>query len=98
MKVVVAKSFERIHLSNLINFGIAPFIFDRPKDFENIDKGDAVFIGGIADAVANGGTVVMRIEKESGKTFETRLKSVLSARQRKILQAGGLLNMTGSAE
>ena len=98
VKVVVAKSFERIHLSNLINFGIAPFIFDRPKDFENIDKGDAVFIGGIADAVANGGTVVMRIEKESGKTFETRLKSVLSARQRKILQAGGLLNMTGSAE
>ena len=40
VKVVIAKSYARIHRKNLINFGILPFIFNREKDYDKIDLWD----------------------------------------------------------
>ena len=40
VKAVFAKSFARIHRSNLINFGILPLIFENPIDMERVRQGD----------------------------------------------------------
>jgi len=38
VKAVIAKSFERIHTANLINFGIVPLIFKNERDYEKISQ------------------------------------------------------------
>jgi len=40
VKVVLAKSFERIHTANLINFGIVPVTFRNENDYDQISRGD----------------------------------------------------------
>ena len=40
VKAVIAKSFERIHAANLINFGILPLVFENAADYDRIEKGD----------------------------------------------------------
>ena len=88
VKVLLAKSIERIHLANLINFGIAPFIFDRPEDYEKVEKGDKLEVEGLRAAVAGDGKAVVRnVTKGTSFTVST----ALSERQKKILLNGGLL-------
>jgi len=40
IKAVIVKSFARIHLANLINFGIVPLTFENPDDYDRIEAGD----------------------------------------------------------
>jgi len=40
INVILAKSFARLHLANLVNWGILPLIFNNSEDYESIDKGD----------------------------------------------------------
>ena len=40
VKAIIAKSFARIHMANLINFGILPLTFADKKDYDAIDTGD----------------------------------------------------------
>ena len=91
IKAVVAKSFARIHVANLINFGIVPMTLANPDDYENFAEGDALEIKGFAEAVA-GATEATLVDKTNGK--EAKLCLNLSARQREILLAGGRLNYT----
>ncbi len=88
VKAVVAKSVERIHAANLVNFGIVPFVFENPADADRIEQGDAIELPGVADAVRGDGvaTVVVR---RTGESF--RVRASLSERQRGILLAGGLM-------
>jgi len=53
VKAVIVKSFARIHLANLINFGIVPLTFKNPADYDSIDIGDMleVIIGDLRDDV-----------------------------------------------
>ena len=44
VKAVLAKSLERIHTANLINFGILPLLFKNPSDYDKIDQGDEMRI------------------------------------------------------
>ncbi len=95
IKAVVAKSFARIHVANLINFGIVPLTFQNPEDYDKIAEGDALEILGFADSVANADTLILR-DKTNGT--EVPLTLTLTARQRAILSAGGLLNYTKMKE
>ena len=52
VKAVIAKSFARIHVANLINFGIVPMTFENPDDYDKISEGDELAIPGFAEAVA----------------------------------------------
>jgi aconitate hydratase len=52
IKAVVAKSFARIHVANLINFGIVPMTLQNPDDYEKFAEGDSIEIQGFANAVA----------------------------------------------
>lgn len=90
VKVVVAKSIERIHLANLINFGIVPFIFGSSSGYDCIDCGDELRVEDLRGVVAAGKGVLTDVT--SGKEIEVECS--LSDRQKGILLKGGLLNYT----
>jgi aconitate hydratase len=91
VRAVLAKSIERIHKANLINFCIVPIEFAEPGDYERIEVGDELVIENLLDAIKDGDEV--RIAKADG-SFEFVGKLELSARDRKILLAGGRLSFT----
>ena len=91
IKAVVAKSFARIHVANLVNFGIVPLTFEDPADYDKIDEGDILEIAGFASAVANEDRLIL---KDVTKGIEIPLTLTATKRGRDILGAGGLLNYT----
>lgn len=90
VKAVVAKSIERIHAANLVNFGIVPLSFAEEADYDALDNNSEIVIPGMRRALEKGNQEVKAIAK--GK--EITLKMSLSQRQRDILLAGGLLPYT----
>ena len=88
VKVLLAKSVERIHLANLINFGIVPFVFDHPADYDGITKGDRLVIEGLREAVTGSGRAVVN-NVTQGTAFA--VTTTLSVRQKMIVLNGGLL-------
>jgi aconitate hydratase len=88
VKAVIAKSFERIHAANLINFGILPLTFTNEADYDAFGTGDKVEMGDIGAALRKGAEITLK-NITQGKT--AALKYALSARQRDILLAGGML-------
>ena len=91
IKAVVAKSFARIHVANLINFGIVPMTLKNPDDYDKFNEGDSLEIKGFAQAV-KGENEATLVNKTNGAT--ATLVLTLSARQREMLSAGGCLNYT----
>ena len=90
VKAVIAKSFERIHAANLINFGILPIIFRDEKDYERINQGDNLEIPAARKTIEGSGKMIVKNVSNS-VTFEVNYN--LSERQKKILLAGGALNL-----
>jgi len=84
VKAVIVKSFARIHLANLINFGIVPLTFKDPVDYDSIDVGDnlRVVIGGMRDDVR-----LRNLRKDT----EIELIPALSQLDAGILRVGGKL-------
>ncbi|MFH1654310.1 MAG: aconitate hydratase [Pseudomonadota bacterium] len=91
VKAVVAKSFERIHAANLINFGILPLTFKNAADYEKVEQGDKLSSSDWKSLIAEGKLVQIKNER-SGETIECEYQ--LSDRQKKIVLSGGLLNYT----
>ncbi len=91
VKAVLTKSFARIHRSNLINAGILPLEFINEADYDSINEGDALEIKDVIKAISNNLEIAL-INKTTGK--EIMCKCELSARQKEIVKAGGLLNYT----
>ena len=91
VKAVLAKSFERIHAANLLNFGIAPLTFKNPADYDALQAGDKLTCGDWRASAAEGKPVMLK-NARTGAPVEC--VCALSARQRAILTAGGLLNHT----
>jgi aconitate hydratase len=88
---VIAKSFARIHRSNLINFGILPLVFENPADYEKMEKGDRIVIKDLFSSLDGGQTYIVS-DITSGKSFSAR--STLNEREREVLKKGGLLPYT----
>jgi aconitate hydratase len=83
---VVAVSFARIHLANLINFGVVPLLFARAEDYGRIDQGDEIVIQ-LNDLA---GEITLRNETR-GTTCV--LGHRLGPREIAIVKAGGVLNL-----
>ncbi|MEI6166902.1 MAG: aconitate hydratase [bacterium] len=96
VKAVLAKSIERIHSANLINFGILPLLFENPADYEAITQGDELVVAGMRMAVQGGSERIVLRNVTRG--CDVAAKLILTARQRAIILAGGLLNFTKSAK
>ena len=86
VKAVVAKSIERIHRANLVNFGIVPFTFENPDDFDRISAGDKLEMKGVREAVEKGLPLEVR-----GPRGTFRVVATLSGREKEIVLRGGLL-------
>ncbi len=91
IKAVVAKSFARIHVANLINFGIVPMTFENPDDYDKLEEGAKLHIAGFADAVKGADKLYL---ENSDTGVKIPLVLTLTDRQRAILSAGGMLNFT----
>ncbi len=89
VRCLLAKSIERIHQANLINFGILPLLFEDQADYARIGKGDIFSIEDIRRAVLQDKILV--INKTRQETYCT--KNGATERQRAIILAGGLLNL-----
>lgn len=94
VKGVIALSFARIHMANLINNGILPLTFKDAADYEKLGMLDELSIENATEQVkaAAEGKPVTVVNKTQGYSFDTEL--VISERQRDMLLAGGLLNLT----
>jgi aconitate hydratase len=90
VRVVIAKSFARIHAANLINAGIMPLTFSNPDDYDMISQGDKLCLLNVFEGMDKG--VITLEDKTTGKAFE--LSCSFTDRQKKILKAGGLLAFT----
>lgn len=90
VQAVIAKSIERIHWSNLVNFGILPLFFINDEDYDRIGLEDELAIDDLRQAVQSETVTVRNISRKY--SFDVRCP--LSARQRNILLQGGLLNYT----
>lgn len=84
VKAVIVKSFARIHLANLVNFGIVPLTFKNPEDYDRVEPGDLlhVVIGDLK------GEVVL---KNVTRGIDIPLAHTLSKLDAEILKVGGKL-------
>ena len=89
VRCVIAKSFARIHVANLINAGILPLTFKNPEDYEWVSQGAKLTFADIRNSMASG---ELTVTDESGRSFTAVCD--LTQRQQNILLAGGLLNYT----
>ena len=89
VRVVLAKSFARIHHANLVNFGIVPLEFVNKADYSEFSLGDQILIPDLYERLREGKEVVV-INQTTGK--EILSKYNLTPKQISVLLAGGLLN------
>lgn len=90
VRVVITKSFARIHIANLINAGIMPLTFKNPDDYDKLNQGDSLSIDGVFAGMDSGEMTLVN------ETTGDRIPLVCSytQRQKDILKAGGLLSYT----
>ena len=88
VRVVIAKSFARIHEANLINAGIMPLTFENPKEYGEIFQGDEISIENIFEGIDSGKLILKNLRTSR----EIKTVCNFTHRQRAILKAGGLLS------
>lgn len=91
VKAIIAKSVERIHAANLVNFGIISLSFKDMADYDKLAQGDDIELPDLKKRLQNNETVIL-VDKT--KNFTIELTYSLSQRQKDILFAGGLLPYT----
>jgi aconitate hydratase len=89
---VIVKDFARIHLANLINWGIVPMTFTAPEDYDKVRQGDLLEIPGARRQVEAGAETLV-VNNVTQKTSFTVALS-LNRRERGYLLAGGKLAHT----
>jgi aconitate hydratase len=90
VKAVIAKSFARIHLQNLSNFGILPLIFTHPEDWEKIHQGDMLAIPDVLKLIQQRPNVKI-INLTRNETYETT--HPLTPSQVEMVRMGSLINL-----
>ncbi|MCL2135087.1 MAG: aconitate hydratase [Candidatus Bathyarchaeota archaeon] len=85
IKAVITKSFARIHMANLINFGILPLTFTNKQDYDNINQGDILELE--TNELAENLTL-----KNKTKNTEIKVNLNLSKQEKEQIKAGGKLS------
>lgn len=86
LRVVIAKSFARIHWQNLVNFGILPLTFKNSKDYDAIKLNEVIEIDNLPRVLDKEEFTI----KINGK--DVIVQHTLSERQKEVLELGGLIN------
>jgi aconitate hydratase len=90
-RVVLVKSFARIHETNLKKQGILPLTFANPKDYDLFEQADRVSVVGL-QALAPGRPVEVRIHKPDGRTVTIQARHSLTEEHIGWFRAGSALN------
>lgn len=88
IQAVIAKSFARIHRSNLINFGIIPLLFENPEEYEKVEPGDMLVIENIHRSLKGPQSYVVH---NRTRQYSFGVASHLNEREKELILAGGLL-------
>jgi len=89
VKFVLAKSFARIHRSNLINSGIMPLVFENPADYDDFNIDDKLVIENAIEQVKSGSVTVKNAV--TGKAYKTVTN--FSDLEMNMILRGGKINM-----
>ncbi|MCX7846410.1 MAG: aconitate hydratase [bacterium] len=89
IKAVIAKSFERIHRDNLINFGILPLLYTTHEVYDALAQDAEFEIEDIRGQLQRGDRLVARLP--NGSSFS--LHHTLTPREIEVVLAGGMLNL-----
>lgn len=90
LRLVLAKSFARIHWQNLANFGILALTFADPADYDRVAAGDVLVVDGVREALAGGHRLVLE-NTTRGRAIE--VTHALSPRQVEMVLAGSVLTL-----
>tara|TARA_B100001758_G_scaffold127653_1_gene109752 strand:+ start:812 stop:3073 length:2262 start_codon:yes stop_codon:yes gene_type:complete len=90
-KVVLVKSFARIHEANLKKQGVLPLTFNDKSDYEKINQKDKITIENLEN-IKPGEPINILITKEDGSTFDIVALHSLSDEQIKWFFSGSALN------
>jgi aconitate hydratase len=89
VRLKLVKSFARIHLANLINFGILPLTFENPGDYDLLSQGQTLELPNLRRLLLDGAeTLTLKLGDQ-----EIRVRADLSLRQRRLVAGGGALNL-----
>ncbi len=93
IRAVIAKSYARMHRDNLLNCAIIPLVFSDPADYDRISPDDELSLDNLS-AVLDGAAEVICRNLSTGDSYS--LSAALSAKDVRLLRAGGLLNATAN--
>ncbi|EDO18551.1 hypothetical protein Kpol_2001p56 [Vanderwaltozyma polyspora DSM 70294] len=98
-KMLLVKSFARIHETNLKKQGMLPLTFANENDYDKLSSGDVIETLDLIDMIAkegnNGGTLDIKITKPEGKSFIIKAKHTMSKDQIAFFRAGSAINYIG---
>jgi predicted aconitate hydratase len=90
LKIVIAKSFARIHWQNLVNFGILPLTFENNDDYDKIEIRDILVAKELRTSIKKN-TKIIITNKTKNYSFNT--KQTMTNRQIEMVMTGGLINV-----
>jgi aconitate hydratase len=93
LRLVIAKSYARIHWQNLANFGVLAAEFADPADYDRIEAGDELSVDGLSSALGSGAELTVR---NRSKDADFAVRHRLSPRQVAIVLAGGQIPLVRS--
>ncbi len=91
-KAVIARSFARIHETNLTKQGILALTFSDPADYDKIQEKDRISIVGL-DKLAPGKPIEVQIKHDDGTSQAIQVKHTMNAEQIEWFKAGSALNL-----
>ena len=95
LRLVIAKSYARIHWQNLANFGVLATEFADPADYDRIEAGDELSVDGLTDALGAGDELTVR---DQTKNTDVTVRHRLSPRQVAMVLAGGQIALVRSRQ
>ncbi len=93
--MVLARSFARIHETNLKKQGVLPLTFSRTEDYDTIGPEDRISTVNLT-TIAPGAPIKVVVRKPGGHTHEIDIKHSLTVEQIAWFHAGSALNVVGS--
>ncbi|HWO26466.1 MAG TPA: aconitate hydratase [Kofleriaceae bacterium] len=94
VRVILARSFARIHQANLVNWGIVPLQLEPPAGYDALEQGDELQITGLRGLLASGKPLTV-VNLRTGAAID--VACALSPRERDIVLAGGVLAQARAA-
>ncbi|CAN6643901.1 homocitrate dehydratase, mitochondrial [Trichomonascus vanleenenianus] len=99
-RMVLVKSFARIHETNLKKQGMLPVTFENPEDYDLISSQDKLETVDLLDMLdkkgQNGGTLTLKLTKKDGTVHTIKAKHTMSEDQVEFFKAGSAINYIGN--